>query len=155
MEPHYIKNLGNWKPDTQDERYLAHTPIKIMKVMAGASKNHKVHCNPRTLLKPPEELQRLVFPFIERCKIFLNALDEYDPRPTYRVFLDFMYIVRTVLLQYVAQLINIERTHILFDREVFKTGLFLNYRETMGTFCSTSLNPVSQSLKYLLTELSR
>ena len=58
------------------------------------------------------------------------------------------------MLQDVAQLISIGCTHILFYHEVFKTGLFLNYKETLGTFCSTSVNLVSQSLKALLSELS-
>ena len=61
---------------------------------------------------------------------------------------------RTVLIQDVAQLINIGHTQILFDHKVFKTELFLNYRETLGTFCITSLNPVPQSLKGVLTEFS-
>ena len=34
MEPQYIKNIGRFKPDTQDEFYLSDMPIKIMKVMA-------------------------------------------------------------------------------------------------------------------------
>ena len=42
----------------------------------------------------------------------------------------------------------------LFYHEVLKTGLFLNYKETLGTFCSTSVNLVSQSLKALLSEIS-
>ena len=60
---------------------------------------------------------------------------------------------RTVLLQYVAQLINIGRTHILFDHEVFKTGLLLNYKETLGALCNTSVNPVYQSLRSVLPEI--
>ena len=56
MEPQYIKNIGNWKPDTQGEFYLANMPIKIMEVMPGTSENHKVHYNPSTVPKPPEEL---------------------------------------------------------------------------------------------------
>ena len=64
IEPHYIKNIGNCKPDTQYELYSAKMPIIIMKILAGASKNYKFHYNPRTLPKPPEELQRLIFPFI-------------------------------------------------------------------------------------------
>ena len=61
---------------------------------------------------------------------------------------------RIVLLQDVSQLINIGRTHILFDLEVFKTELFLKYKETMGTFFSTSVNPVSWSLRAVLTGFS-
>ena len=61
-----------------------------------------------------------------------------------------MYSGRTVLLQYFAQLINIGRTRILFDHEFFKNALLLNYKETIGTFYITSVNPVSQSLKVVL-----
>ena len=64
MEPQYIKNIGNWKPDTPDECYSDKIPIKTTKVMAGASENYKVHYIPRNVPKPPEELQRLIFPFI-------------------------------------------------------------------------------------------
>ena len=37
MEHQYIKNLGNWKPDTQDEFYQDNIHIKIMKATEGAS----------------------------------------------------------------------------------------------------------------------
>ena len=103
-------------------------PINIMKVMSGASKNHKVHYNPRTVPKPPEELQILVFSFIEKSRNSFNALDSSDPSPTDCAFLEFMDIVITVLLQYFTKLINIFRTHILFDHAVFKTDLFLKYK---------------------------
>ena len=108
-----------------------------MKVMEGVSEKYKVHYKPRTVPKPPEELQRFIFPLIERYKLSLNALDASDPITTACAFLDFTEIERTVLLQDVAQLINIGRTHILCYHEVFKTELFLNYKETLGTFCST------------------
>ena len=65
-----------------------------------------------------------------------------------------MDIVRAVLIHDIEQLINIECTHILFYHEVLKTGLFLNYKETLRTLCSTSVNLVYQSLKALLSELS-
>ena len=77
-----------------------------------------------------------------------------DPRPIDCDFRDFMYRGRTLLLQDVAQLINIGRTQILFDHEVFKTELFLNCKENKGTFCSTSMNPLYHSLKDVISELS-
>ena len=70
MEPQYIKNLGNWKPETKGELYLDKMPINIMKVMARASENHKVHYNPMTIHKPPRELQRLVFHLLSDAEIF-------------------------------------------------------------------------------------
>ena len=79
MEPHYIKNIGNWKPDTQYELYLAKMSIKIMKLMEGASENHRVYCNQSNLTKPPEELQCLVFTSIGWCSNSLNALDASEP----------------------------------------------------------------------------
>ena len=51
-------------------------------------------------------------------------------------------------------MINIGCTHILFDHEVFKTLLLFKYKENLGTLCSTSVNPVSQLLKPVPTELS-
>ena len=33
IEPRHIKNIGNWKPDTQDECNLDNMPIKTMKLM--------------------------------------------------------------------------------------------------------------------------
>ena len=90
MEPQYIKNVGNWKSDTQYECYLDNMPIKIMKVMEGSFENYKVHYSRGTVPKPPEELQRLIFTFIELCKISLNDLDVADPRPTSCTLLDVM-----------------------------------------------------------------
>ena len=74
MEPQYINNICNWKPDTQYKCYLYNMPIKNMKVMEGASENHKFNYNPKNVHKPTEELQRLIFPFIERCNISINAI---------------------------------------------------------------------------------
>ena len=56
METQYIKNLGNWKSDTQYQFYSSKMSINIMEVMPEASENYKVHYNPRTVPKPPEEL---------------------------------------------------------------------------------------------------
>ena len=65
-----------------------------------------------------------------------------------------MYRGIKALLQDVAQLINIGLTHILFDHEVFKNSLLLNYKETLGNFCSISVNLLFQSLKAVLAEHS-
>ena len=65
MGPQYIKNIGNWKSDTQDEFYWDNITIKIKKVMTASSENPKIYYNPRTLPKPTEEIQRLIFTFIE------------------------------------------------------------------------------------------
>ena len=61
-------------------------------------------------------------------------MDASDPRPIACALLYFMKRLRIVLLQDVAQLINIGWTHILFDPTVFKTDLLLNNKETIGTF---------------------
>ena len=102
--------------------------------MVGASENHQVHYNPRTVPKPHEELQRLIFPFIEICRNSLNALDTSATRPTAFDLLELLERCRTVLIQDVVQLINIGRTHISFNHAVFKTDLLLKYKETMGYF---------------------
>ena len=75
--------------------------------MARSSENYKVHYIPRNVLKPPEELQRLIFPFIEKFKISLNDLDTYDTSPKSCGLLAFMDRGITVLIQDVVQLMNI------------------------------------------------
>ena len=122
-----------------------------MKIMSRASENHKVHYNPRTVTKPPEELQRLIFPFIDKLNISLNALDASDISTTSCVSLELMERGITVMLHDVSQLVNIGRTHILFYHKVFKAELFLNCKETLVNFCSTSVNPVSWSLNDVIT----
>ena len=117
-----------------------------MPVMAEDSENHKVHYNPRTVPKSHEEIQRLMFPFIEQCNISFNALYASHPRPAACALIGFMDRGRKLLLQYVTQLMNIGHNHILFDHEVFNNELFLNCRETLSTFCSIIVNPVSESL---------
>ena len=57
--------------------------------MTGASKNHKVHYNPKTVHKTTEELQIHIFLLIEKCKISLSALDASDPRPAACDFIEF------------------------------------------------------------------
>ena len=56
--------------------------------------------------------------------------------------------------QDVAQLIHIGGLKFLFYHAVFKTGLLLRCKKTVCTLCSTSVDPVSQSMKAVLTELS-
>ena len=58
------------------------------------------------------------------------------------------------MLQDVAQLINIGQTRILFDNEVFRTDLFLEYKENVDTLYSRSLNQEYQPLKTVLPEFS-
>ena len=53
IEPQYINNIGNWRPDTQDKCSSDNTPINITEVLEGSSENHKIHCNPRTITKHP------------------------------------------------------------------------------------------------------
>ena len=83
-----------------------------MKVMVGDSETHKVYYIPRTVPKHPEELQRLIFPFIEQWDISIDSLDVYDINPIACDFLDFIDRVIIVLLQDVEQLVNIGCTHI-------------------------------------------
>jgi len=35
MDAALIKNLGNWNPDTQEDRYSAKLPLQVLRIMAG------------------------------------------------------------------------------------------------------------------------
>jgi hypothetical protein len=64
-----IKVLGNWNPDTQEDRYSSKLPLKALRVMAGHSavKNQKLFL-PRSEIEPPIEIQKKLFPFIEETE---------------------------------------------------------------------------------------
>jgi hypothetical protein len=60
-----IKILGDWNPDTQEDRYSAKLPLQGLRVMAGHSKNKGQFYLPRSGLPVPASLLLQIFPFIE------------------------------------------------------------------------------------------
>jgi hypothetical protein len=125
-----IKLLGNWCPDTQDERYSAKMPLKAMRVAQGFDSDRGSHYNPRTRVEPPVECKCQVFAFVEECEAKLDAFmaSGGGTRETARAFLEFLKNLRSVVLQDAALLIASGRKHAVFELPVFKSNVFLKFQ---------------------------
>jgi hypothetical protein len=66
-----IKIIGNWNPDTQEDRYSAKLPLKGLRVMAGHSINKGQFFLPRSGVEVPETISKQIFKFVDR-KILLT-----------------------------------------------------------------------------------
>jgi hypothetical protein len=92
----------------------------------------------RGIVVPPLELQKLVFPFVEKAKIKMAILIANGVyRHTYMGFINMLEHLRVVILQDAAEMLIAGRTHYLFLHEVFSCQLFKDSVKVMtmyGTF---------------------
>ena len=57
--------LGNWDPKTQEKLYSTKLPLQGMRRQAGFLDECSYHYNPRTVKDPSEELQKMIFPWLD------------------------------------------------------------------------------------------
>lgn len=130
-----IRILGNWDPKTQDSRYSCKLPIKAIRVLAGFEENDW-HFNPRTACEPPEELLKLIWPWIEEEleKVFAANRNDGKSRITAVCVLRYWSTLRRIVLQDVAAMfvLHADRLdHPVMKLPVFHDPLFLQYVVTM------------------------
>jgi hypothetical protein len=104
-----IANLGNWNVTVREDRYSAKLPMQIMRVMAGHSAQKNVFYLPRSEVKPNDDLQRQIFPFIEAFELELAS--SLASHPTASAFLTLLKRLRAVILQDAAVLLDQGRKH--------------------------------------------
>ena len=120
---------GNWDPKTQDARYSAKMPSLALRVIAGFSQE-EIYSIRRSHTVPCEELQVLIFPFIEEemARIEAAVNDDKTERPTATCTLRLWLNLCSIILQDAAEIavLHPERflEHHLFRMEVFRTDLF-------------------------------
>lgn len=120
---------GNWDPKTQDARYSAKMPSLALRVIAGFSQE-EIYSIRRSHIIPCEELQALIFPFIEEemARIEAAVNDDKKERPTATCTLRLWLKLRSIILQDAAEIavLHPERfsEHHLFRMGVFQTDLF-------------------------------
>jgi hypothetical protein len=145
LDSHYIKNLGNWNPDTQESVYSAKMPMKALRVMAGHSEKKDLFFLPRSGVTPPEDLQKKIFPFIE------EALEKTESnRVTTMEFLRLLKRLRIIILQDSAVLINSGRTHFVFQNEIFKSDGFKVFSSELLAYVKSSKDPSTSSFENVL-----
>ena len=116
---------GNWDPKTQEKRYSAKIPTKALRVMAGFLQDEG-HWNPRTMVEPPEDLLRMIFPFIE--EELAKLVESDDNHVTAMATLKFWQYLRKVIIQDAAVMFldhgNDRKHHVLWRLPVFKCDAF-------------------------------
>lgn len=117
-------SAGNWDPKTQEQRYSAKIPTLALRVMAGFEADEG-HFNPRTMVEPPEELLRMIWPWIEEELEKLGESD--DEHITAMATLRFWQYLRKVLVQDAAAMLLMHQDrsrHILWRQALFRSGEF-------------------------------
>ena len=150
-----LRQLGNWDPKTQEKAYSNKLPMKVIRSRAGYQQADGLYFNPRTAIEPPEELKKLVFPWLDNARASFDAKVESEglKRPTADAFLYFMEDLRTIILQDAAVIVELypERaSHPFFNMEVFNTELFHNFRATMRETLETTESPLDASFETVL-----
>jgi hypothetical protein len=93
------RRIGRWKGDVMKECYLNTFPKQAMRALAGFYPDSPgSYYIPRASITPPEDLQRLVFPEVDR---WLAAFEDRTVQEDMAGanFLELMKFLRVVLLQ--------------------------------------------------------
>ena len=144
-----IANLGNWNVTVREDRYSAKLPMKIMRVMGGHSAQKNVFHMPRSEVKPSDDLQRQIFPFIEPLELELASSPV--SHPTASAFLTLLKRLRVVILQDAAILLDQGRKHSLFCMDVFTTPEFMDFKgRLLATVHESQADPASLTVQAVL-----
>jgi hypothetical protein len=146
-----IKQLGNWNPDTQEDRYSSKLPLKAMRIMGGHEENKNLMFLPRAEITPPESLVRQIFPFLEEEM----KKDNFLKRPTTLAFLNMLKRLRVVILQDVAVLKNMGRTHKFFEAPVFCSNEFENFRKSVSEVVASAMDTSDANVEKVLPGLMK
>jgi hypothetical protein len=133
LEDVITKAMGNWDPSVFDSRYSCKIPMKGLRVAAGFPQEQGHYVASHFVTKPPEELEKSIFPCLEQKEEQIQHAETLDRkyRCTAWAFVQLLKELRTVILQDVAELLLKGRKHAVFELPPFKTAEFLAFKEEM------------------------
>lgn len=104
-----IRQLGNWQVTVRDQSYSTKLPLPAMRAMAGFIEADGMFFCPRSEVEPPEELQHLIFPFVDENLEKVEMAQRSNTREkggcylgSAKGFLHMLKRLRTIILQDVA-----------------------------------------------------
>ena len=153
-----IRQLGNWEASIQEKHYSEKLPIEGMRAMGGFLREPGTHHNARTTVKPPDELRKQIFPFVDSALEAVTAKLEEDVTAegpsTAHGFLKLMDKLRDVILQDAAAMFvkgDIRQKHSFFEEfPVFGSTDFNAYVEFMRESLQKHKDPLDNRLKAAL-----
>ena len=150
LDGYNIDDLGNWNVNVCRSTYSGHLPIKAMRVVAGHSHAKGVMHIPRDSVIPDEELQYQLFPWVDEKLADIKARANTDPKPTAHAFLTFLKRLRTVILQDVANMMLLGRTHYIFNKPVFQCAMFQRFKSRMKVMLDRNVDPINAAMDVVL-----
>lgn len=122
-----IRRMGLWNSDTMTNSYLDSLPRQFMRVMAGFNSDTSYYL-PRAVEEPPEELKRLVFPWVDHWynRHLSGSVDQTSGSAD--SFLQLIKCFKTTLLQDAAVMVDITPNHPIWNHEIFHSPLFLEFK---------------------------
>jgi hypothetical protein len=146
-EAQELKNLGNWNPDVVESYYSAKIPLRVLRLMAGHSREKGLVFLPRAGVKPSEELLDLVFPWAsQEMEKLISRTNQNGQYATAINFLRMLLRLRTVILQDAAVFLLKGKNHYLFTLPVFSTPAFLKFQRDVAAYISSAKDPQETSL---------
>ena len=139
--PQYqVRMLGNWGHDVYDKHYSGRMPLQAMRISAGYKKDRGSYYLPRSIIIPPRDLCKGVYPNITQAgQDFLRLSPSVQrDRVTARKFLHFMDYMAVVAIQDAAWFITHGRAqHPIFQMPFFRTDAFRNYTSVFAQQLAT------------------
>lgn len=130
-----IMELGNWilaNGIVFQKHYSAQVPWEAMRSCAGAGKDVGRYYLPRSKIVPPQALQEMVWPSLERSRAKMMEVEDNAKFRTAHRFMNVMDFLRIVVLQDAAYFITQcpERAdHSIYSDPLFHSAEFLEYKE--------------------------
>jgi hypothetical protein len=120
-----IRVMGNWDPKTQESTYSAKLPMKMVRLLGGFSEGHGMHYNPRTNVVVPDELCKLIFPWIETSKeeVLQYESETKDSKVTAHAFFHGLVMMRKIIIQDAAA-IKVQYPERFSGSKLFQLELF-------------------------------
>ena len=122
-----IRRTGKWNSDVMTNSYLSPLARKFIRIMAGFKTDSLYHL-PRAIEEPCSELKALVFPWADSWQEKIQSGDILEPSASALSFLKLLTCLKTTFLQDAAVMMDIIPGHPIWDREIFQTQLFQDFR---------------------------
>jgi hypothetical protein len=139
-----IRLHGGWNNSALNESYLREIPRESMMACAGFPPRNDVYFIERNGLQPSDELEKMVFPFLER-------LMEQGPytQTSHNNFVDMLRSFRKVLIQYLSILFELfeEVRHPIASCPLVMSPLFRQFRQELLSYMQTAQTPTELQIE--------
>jgi hypothetical protein len=176
-ENEQIKALGNWKHGVFDEHYSNKLPMRAMRTMAGYSDGNNGYYNPRSAVRPSEELLRQTPVGSWLYDTDQKVRQEYSHREgktsaarkadvekkgtgaTAIIFLGFLKELNRIFVQDAAAMLALHserKNHPLFkELKVFHSKDFKDYVKLMHTELAKEDSPLDRKISDVVPDIAK